>query len=156
MRRHAHAKLEKYSEMVKQVSATKHNLSGSWLGNYYYESTQQPFGFEAVFIEMNGNVDDGNLGEARVVGTYAEPHVTFTKKYGNASLNIVHYAGTMSDDGKKIAGTWHINPKAKGRWLAWRQDEEDIPEMETDDELDSEQEQEREKVMVRPRTQSQK
>jgi len=141
------------------VSGAKHNLSGSWLGNYYYESTQQPFAFEAVFIEMNGNVegsilDDGNLGEARVSGTYAEPHVNFSKKYGNVALNVVNYAGTMSDDGKKISGAWHINPKAKGRWLAWRQDEEDIPELETDDELDLEKD--RERVMVRPRTQSQK
>jgi hypothetical protein len=140
------------------MSTNKNSVSGSWLGNYYYESSAQPFGFEAVFVDMNGRVegsilDDGKLGEARVIGSFANPYLKFTKKYGNAALNIVNYEGAVSDEGKKLSGTWHINAESKGYWLAWRQDEEEIPDLETGDEL--ERERRREKVMVAPLKQSQ-
>lgn len=135
----------------------KNNVSGSWLGNYYYESTAQSFGFEAVFIEVSGNVegsilDDGHLGEARVFGSFADPELTFTKKYRTPGHNPVVYHGTMSDEGKKISGTWQIANLAKGSWIAWRQEEEEFPESETEDEAMDEREKElaRERVMVRP------
>jgi hypothetical protein len=133
----------------------KNSVSGSWLGNYYYESTAQPFGFEAVFIEVNGNVegsilDDGQLGEARVFGNFADPELTFTKKYNKPGHNPVVYQGTISDEGKKLSGTWRISNLSKGRWIAWRQEEEEIPDLESEDEEDYEREKEREKVMVLP------
>lgn len=141
------------------MAGKKNSLSGSWLGNYYYEKSSQPFGFEAVFIETDGSVqgsilDDGNLGEANVFGTFADPNVNFTKKYNNSGLNAVVYEGTMSDEGKKIAGSWRIGESAKGRWLAWRQDEEEIPDLEHETEQDEERE--LEKVRVRPMTQTQR
>ena len=120
------------------MSSNKNNLSGSWLGNYYYESSAQPFGFEAVFAEMNGNVegsilDDGKLGEALVIGTFADPLLTFSKKYGNSALEVVSYEGTISDEGKKLSGTWQIKTAAKGSWLAWRQDEEEVPQLKSEE-----------------------
>lgn len=134
----------------------KNNVSGSWLGNYYYESTAQPFGFEAVFIELSGNVegsilDDGQLGEAKVFGTFVDPEISFTKKYLSGH-NPVVYKGTLSDEGKKLSGTWSIANLSKGRWIAWRQEEEEIPDLETEDEEKDERtrELEREKVLVRP------
>lgn len=146
------------------MSGKKNSVSGSWLGNYYYESSSQPFGFEAVFMEMSGNVegsilDDCNLGEARAIGSFADPHLKFTKKYGNSTLNIVNYEGTMSDDGKKLSGTWQIKvaafgQTAKGGWLAWRQEEEEIPDLQAEEEIGKEFE--REKVMVGPITQTQR
>jgi hypothetical protein len=139
------------------MGSKKNNVSGSWLGNYYYESMAQPFGFEAVFVEMNGNVegsilDDGKLGEARVTGTFADPQLKFTKRYGNSTLNPVEYQGLICDEGKKLAGSWQIGNAARGGWMAWRQEEEEVPDLETEEEV----EKVREKVMVRPMTQSQR
>ncbi len=141
------------------MAESKHSVSGSWLGNYYYSSGSQPFGFEAVFVEMNGSVegsimDDGQLKEANVFGKFADPMITFTKKYTNSALQVVKYQGTMSDDGKKMSGTWNIDSKVAGSWLAWRQEEEEIPDLETQDQTDDglyqDEEREKEKVMVRP------
>lgn len=131
----------------------KNSVNGSWLGNYYYESTSQPFGFEAVFMEVNGSVegsilDDGHLGEAHVFGTFSDPQLHFTKKYNNSTLNAVVYDGNMSDEGKKLSGTWRISNVAKGHWVAWRQEEEEIPDMEI--EVEATETKEREKVLVMP------
>ncbi len=118
-------------------------LSGSWLGNYYYESGgSQPHGFEAVFIEIEGVVegsilDDGHLGEARLFGSFTHPSLSFTKKY-DSGASPVYYEGTLSDEGKKLQGTWHITSSVKGYWYAWRQDDEEVPDLQTEDELDQE------------------
>lgn len=118
------------------------SVSGSWLGNYYYASGgSQPHGFEAVFIEMEGAVegsilDDGQLGEAKLFGSFTHPNLSFTKRYERAALSPVFYEGTLSDEGKKLQGTWHIDSSVKGYWYAWRQDNEDIPSLDTEDELD--------------------
>jgi hypothetical protein len=60
------------------------SVAGNWLGNYYYNSSAQAFGFEAVFIESGGAIqgsilDDGYLGEAQVSGTFTAPSLAFTK-----------------------------------------------------------------------------
>ncbi len=141
------------------MPAKKNSVSGSWLGNYYYESTAQAFGFEAVFSEQDGSVegsilDDGHLGEARVTGTFQDPSLSFVKSYYAGGLEAVTYEGSLSDDGKKLAGTWKISTQARGRWLAWRQDEEEMPELDLDAEMAEELV--REKVMIRPRTQGQR
>ena len=144
------------------MSEKKHTVNGSWLGNYYYAHTSQPFGFEAVFVEsaegvIEGSIlDDGSLGEARVSGMFNDPNITFTKRYNNPLHLPIRYEGTMSEEGKKLTGSWMIQAENKGSWVAWRQEEEEIPDMETEDEKDSgkEVEEEREKVMVRPMTQT--
>ncbi|MBX9689526.1 MAG: hypothetical protein K2X27_22645 [Candidatus Obscuribacterales bacterium] len=142
------------------MAGSKNSINGSWLGNYYYDAGSQPFGFEAVFVEHNGSIegsilDDGQLGEAKVFGKFADPMLKFTKKY-NSGVSTVSYEGIVTDEGKKIAGTWTIGNMAKGKWTAWRQDEEEIPDLQTEDELDETLVLEREKVMVRPMTQKQK
>lgn len=141
------------------MSGKKNSINGSWLGNYYYEAASQPFGFEAVFMEINGSLegsilDDGNLGEAKIYGSFSDPHLSFTKKYNNSGLNAVVYEGSISEEGKKICGQWRISNMAKGSWVAWRQDEEEIPDLEFETEDDEVLE--REKVMVRPMTQGQR
>lgn len=139
---------------------SKHNVNGSWLGNFYYSSIAQPFGFEAVFMEVNGSIegsilDDGNLGEAFIFGTFSDPNLSFTKKYRNSGLHAVVYEGSLSDEGKKLTGTWRIGSSANGSWVAWRQEEEEIPDLdrETEDDNFFEEEMEQEKVRIRPMTQ---
>lgn len=146
-----------------EVSEKKHNVSGSWLGNYYYAIDSQPYGFEAVFVEQDGKVvgsilDDGKIGEAKVSGSFADPILTFTKIYNNPAHAPVRYEGTISDEGKRLTGTWQIMGEMHGSWMAWRQEEEEIPDLETEDESKDESELElvREKVMVRPRIQTQR
>lgn len=129
-----------------------HSLKGSWRGCYYYESTTDSHGFEAVFIEQDGSVDgsildDGRLGEARVAGTFSYPNLSFQKRYYNSTLEPITYKGTMSEDGKKIIGSWYINAKSKGQWVAWKIDGEELKQItETDEQL--EEELERPKVLV--------
>lgn len=137
------------------MSKSNHSVSGSWLGNYYYERTAQGYGFEAVFVEMNGSVegsilDDGRLGEAHVFGSFAAPHLCFAKKYDKGTMHVVEYQGELSEDGKKLQGTWQIGQSSHGIWHAWRQDEETVPEFERTDELDDDKEEARPKVMVAP------
>lgn len=116
-----------------------HSLQGSWLGNYYYRSVNQAFAFEAVFVEFQGKVDgnildDSNLGEARISGSFTYPNLNFVKKYDRAGLEVVRYEGTMDEDGKRIAGFWSINPTCSGTWVAWRSDDEELEEDETETE----------------------
>ncbi len=143
--------------------SNKHNVNGSWLGNFYYSSFAQPFGFEAVFMEVNGSIegsilDDGNLGEAYIFGTFSDPLLSFTKKYRNSTLHAVVYEGSLSDEGKKLSGTWRIGNSANGSWVAWRQEEEEIPDLDRETEYDEdiEQVEERQKLMIRPMTQAQR
>lgn len=120
-------------------SESKHTLQGSWMGNYYYRSINQSFAFEAVFVEgkglVDGNIlDDSQLGEARVSGTFTYPNLTFVKKYDRAGLDPVRYEGTMDEDGKRISGQWRISPTCSGTWVAWRSDDEELDEDQTTDE----------------------
>lgn len=120
------------------------SIAGEWLGNYYYSNSGQSFGFEAVFIETNGDVqgnilDDGHLGEARITGTYSCPQLNFTKIYRHTEP--VKYEGTLSDDGNCLTGKWHINEACHGSWTAYRQSEdedEDIIDVEQEEDVEVE------------------
>jgi hypothetical protein len=127
------------------------SVGGTWLGNYYYDRLSQPCGFEAVFAEQGGVVDgsildDGNLGEALVVGSFAFPRLQFQKRYDNPAFSPILYEGTMSDDGKRLSGTWRITEAEKGTWTAWRVDGEELPAQEETE--SEEQEVVRERVLV--------
>lgn len=136
------------------VSDFERNISGTWFGNYYYSDLSQACSFEAVFLQAGPSVegsilDDGMLGEARVVGSFAGIELSFQKIYNNAGHLPVHYLGTLGDDGKSLAGTWRISEECRGSWKAWRMDGEELLEVrETNVEL------EEEKVLVRTRPQS--
>lgn len=134
----------------------KRSVAGNWLGNYYYNSSGQPFGFEAVFIESNGAVqgsilDDGYLGEAQVTGTFAAPSLAFIKTY--PGRHDVHYRGDMSDDGNMLSGTWRIGDAGHGTWAAFRNredEDEDINDVEQHVEVEQEQEQETHRPLTAP------
>lgn len=118
-------------------SETNHSVRGNWLGNYYYRSVNQAYAFEAVFVEGNGMVDgsildDGQLGEARVSGTFTYPTLSFVKRYDRAGMAPVRYEGTMDEDGKRIAGSWSIDPGVTGTWVVWRSDDEELEEDSTE------------------------
>ncbi len=120
------------------ATENKQTLQGSWMGHYYYQSVNQPYPFEAVFVEANGMVDgnildDSHLGEARVSGTFTYPNLDFVKKYDRAGMEPVRYQGTMDDDGKRISGTWRIGQAASGTWVAWRSDDEELDEETTEE-----------------------
>ena len=123
------------------MSSKSHmSVRGSWLGNYYYAQISQPCAFEAVFAEQDGVVDgsildDGALGEAIVVGSFAYPSLSFQKRYNNTSLAPIFYEGLLSDDGKRLSGSWRISSECQGSWVAWRLDGEELPaELETEGE----------------------
>lgn len=141
-----------------------HTMQGSWRGRYFYTgNVHQPCGFEAVFLESNGIIDgnildDGNLGEASVGGTFTYPSIAFTKAYRQAGLSPVSYKGTMSEDGNRLSGTWAIRSgfsgtwttkgNWSGTWVAVRLDGEEM--LEFDETLGDERpkEEEHEKVLV--------
>lgn len=120
------------------TSQNNHSVQGNWMGNYYYQRVNQPNAFEAVFLESKGMVDgsildDGQLGEARVSGTFTFPTLSFVKKYDRAGLDAVRYEGTMDEDGKRISGTWTINTMCYGTFVIWRTDDEALDEDETEE-----------------------
>src|SRR5579884_594887 len=93
------------------MSDSQHSITGTWLGNYYYDSLRDPHGFEAVFVQsgeqLEGSIlDDGRLGEAHLTGTMAGSSLNFCKIYNGAARNPIHYEGTLSEDGKSITGRW--------------------------------------------------
>jgi|GEM_PF-852842 hypothetical protein len=111
-----------------------HSVLGGWLGAYYYkDSTRLPVRFEATFRLEQGDegaaeagrfggviLDDGYLGEAAVrKGVQQGLIVRFTKVYlqGTVRQGIVpvHYAGTLSEDGKLITGTWRLSTLRGGQ-----------------------------------------
>jgi hypothetical protein len=134
------------------MTTSQNNVTGSWLGNYYYSSVSSATGFEAVFAQsgtaIEGSIlDDGALGEAHLTGSCASGELTFCKIYNSKARDPVYYRGVLSEDGKSITGTWRINAQVNGAWKAWRQDDEQLPEtMERDDEVEHETEKERELV----------
>ncbi|HEY9788521.1 MAG TPA: hypothetical protein V6D17_24235 [Candidatus Obscuribacterales bacterium] len=128
------------------MSAGDHNVSGTWLGNYYYSNISQATGFEAVFVQSGAAVegsilDDGALGEAHLTGSFGGGELTFCKIYNSKARDPVYYRGTLSEDGKSMWGTWRINKECHGMWKAWRLDDEELPEqLETDEEVKQEKE----------------
>jgi hypothetical protein len=132
------------------MTETSHSIKGSWSGAFFYSSqSQHGSSFEAVFIDMSGQID-GNIldqiGEATVTGTFVYPALQFTKIYRTPSEPVT-YIGTMSEDGGTLNGTWSIsNSKLHGTWHATRTDDaEDLK-------FEGFRETERELVRVRPRT----
>jgi hypothetical protein len=128
------------------------SVSGNWFGNYYYASTPDAFGFEAVFVQqgtlVEGSIlDDGRLGEANVFGSFAGGRISFRKVYRSPGHAPINYEGLMGDDGHSLSGTWRIGPEMHGSWKAWRMDGEELPDRETKDELETD------KVLVGPTVQ---
>lgn len=96
-------------------------VSGGWLGTYAYRGShrhQPPVRFEAVFSGVRGDgrfggtiLDDGPLGLANVSGTQEGLIVRFTKVYvcaDSAGAGPIAYAGTLSEDGRQLKGTWEL------------------------------------------------
>ena len=105
-----------------------HSVQGSWQGRYFYKTRGDAYGFEAVFVDIQGRIegnilDDSTLGEALVVGNFGYPSLEFTKMYlrktGDTPLK---YRGSMSEDGKMLSGTWSSGI-ISGTWLAVRIDD---------------------------------
>ena len=108
------------------------SIGGGWLGTYAYKGicrAKQPIRFEATFTDLVDNgafsgtvLDDGDLGEADILGTHLGASVRFSKTYRKASLAVVSYEGRLSDDGQTITGTWQIFGKLQGNgsWDARR------------------------------------
>lgn len=128
------------------MAASENNVTGSWLGNYYYSDLSSATGFEAVFAQsgtaIEGSIlDDGALGEAHLTGSCASGELTFCKIYNSKAREPVYYRGVLAEDGKSINGTWRINAACHGFWKAWRMDDEQLPEtLERDDEIEQEKE----------------
>lgn len=110
---------------------SNHTIAGNWLGQYFYSESDFGSAFEAVFIEIGLRVegsilDDCNLGEALVTGTFSYPELRFTKKYHHSDLNQVEYSGSMNSDGTMLTGTWWIKGTGEGEetttgtWIARR------------------------------------
>src|ERR1700677_2074320 len=97
---------------------SKQSVSGCWYGNYYYASAgDNPYAFEAVFIENQGSVsgnilDLGVHGEASVTGSFSAGKLAFTKVYYKTGGKSVQYEGTINDQGDMLSGQWQIPPLA--------------------------------------------
>lgn len=101
---------------------TDTTVSGTWEGSFGYDD-----GRPGVDLELTLNVREGRLRgtmtepntfgpagyarlEADVVGEAVRSHlVTFMKTYRTGSLDhSILYVGELSEDGKKIEGTWTL------------------------------------------------
>ncbi len=107
------------------------------MGQYFYLGQQNGSAFEVVFVEIGGHaqgliegsvLDNCNLGEAMVTGSFTYPSLQFTKTYINNRLDPVEYRGHMNEEGTEIKGNWYIRPRsqssgaAMGTWIATRGD----------------------------------
>jgi hypothetical protein len=96
---------------------------------------------------VEGNIlDDDNLGEAVVGGSFLYPDLQFTKTYRNQRESIKYY-GVMSDDGKELHGNWTVKGLMDGTWRAVRDSDGD--ELKFEEFVQKEAE--KELVRVRPR-----
>ena len=129
--------------MFVDKGGASHGVAGNWRGRYLYTTGgADGQGFEAVFLQndsrLEGNIlDDGPLGEAVVTGSFVYPSINFTKVYRAGGQPPIYYSGTMSEDGKTLAGTWEVHsqkvkqPLARGTWTARRYDDVIELDMET-------------------------
>jgi hypothetical protein len=103
------------------------DLSGGWLGTYWYQGRRSPCRFEATLThaartgKLSGSVlDDGRLGMANVSGSATGQTVAFTKVYRDPGLAPVAYEATVAEDGRSMAGTWaisrHGRTALRGTW----------------------------------------
>ena len=132
-----------------------HSIQGGWLGTYCYLPSEQmePVRFEAHFDSIEiGNfrgtvIDDGPLGEASVVGRQNGDQIAFMKTYIRSHPDYltapIEYAGTMSEDGKYLSGTWALRwrefgliPRLRnGSWEArrmWMEEAEELEQAESE------------------------
>jgi hypothetical protein len=124
----------------------RHSFAGGWIGTYAYtgrQKHQKPVRFEAAIRVLDTNaftgdlIDDNYLGDSDAVGEQAGRRVRFTKTYrkppprGHQTAPI-EYSGTISDDGRTVAGSWRAtfpSGVAEGVWDARRTwSEEQHPE----------------------------
>lgn len=108
------------------------DVSGTWLGTYWQH--ELPTRFEATLVQggspLTGYIlDDGRLGEARVIGEVIGFRIQFTKRYLLTSLDPVHYTGTISEDETVMQGTWSIAGFDSGTWEAHRSGENLIADL---------------------------
>lgn len=110
---------------------TTYKLTGSWKGRYFYAGDTVGNTFEAIFTEqgevIEGSIlDDPQLGEATINGTFRYPTLTFTKHYYKTALPQVEYSGNMDEEGTTIQGLWFIQTSQPeihtnhGTWIATR------------------------------------
>ena len=115
---------------LKQDNLGQSTLGGGWLGTYAYKGrreTELPTRFDATFHQADGSgsfsgtiLDDGSLGEADVRGEQSGQGIRFTKEYRQGAVPPISYEGTLSEDGRTMAGTWQIDRKNHGVWDARR------------------------------------
>ncbi|KSB87481.1 hypothetical protein AS593_08175 [Caulobacter vibrioides] len=109
------------------------NLTGVWQGLYSYPEASAPVAFTATVLEsgawVSGSVhevayDEYGVAEvfATLLGRRSGASVTFTKTYdGSGGWNHdVLYAGTVSDDGTEVEGSWSIPGVWSGKFLMIR------------------------------------
>lgn len=94
------------------------NISGTWLGTYWQNG--QPTRFEVTFAQggnaLSGSIlDDSPLGEAQLSGEVVGRSIQFVKRYLTSSPMPIGYAGTISEDGNSMTGTWQISSSGRGR-----------------------------------------
>lgn len=101
------------------------SIAGTWTGVYVYPEDDpenadgfwQPTPFVALFTEVNGIIG-GRISEpdfvwggperhAEVDGFRSGDRVAFTKTPTDGAEQI-EYAGTISHEGRRIEGQWHI------------------------------------------------
>jgi hypothetical protein len=103
------------------------DLSGGWLGTYWYQDRRSPCRFEATLThvprtgQLTGTIlDDGRLGMASMSGATTGGAVAFTKRYRDPGLEPVEYEGTVAEDGRSMAGAWaiarHGQVMLRGAW----------------------------------------
>lgn len=115
---------------VYAMKDRKLSVNGHWQGSYLYSGNTKRHNFSATFFESAGSVqgsiiDSDRMGEASIAGTFEFPDFNFTKLYDNPQFLPVSYQGAMSDDGKTIAGIWHIKSILFGSWVAHRNSEQE-------------------------------
>ncbi|MFT4253336.1 MAG: hypothetical protein QM608_12700 [Caulobacter sp.] len=115
------------------MSDANANLTGVWQGLYSYPGAHAPVAFTATVLEsgswVSGSVhevayDEYGVAEvfATLLGKRDGAAVTFTKTYDGSAgwSHDVFYAGTVSDDGTEIEGTWTIPGEWSGKFLMIR------------------------------------
>lgn len=142
------------------------SLAGSWLGQYFYPGGRPGSTFEAVFVQVasaiEGNIlDAGGLGEARAVGRYIFPRVSFVKTYVRPGYKSIDYRGSISAKGDIVLGYWYIyrdpdQAPLHGVWVMHRNGSEeqfDLQKLATEYPLDEEMRKDREEQEANSQTQ---
>lgn len=138
------------------MSGEVYSIGGGWLGAFHYGGSasqwERPVRFEATFTAPGAEgrflgtiLDDGPLGAANVhEGVQIGRGIRFTKVYirppSEYETAPIYYEGTISEDGRRITGTWEMRMPVPGRprrslrtrgtWEArrqWSEEEETEP-----------------------------